>query len=384
MNNGKKYLIIALGVLVVLMIGVFILQSLRYRTAAPNTTAPSPTTDPYRYKNTYRGNGSSSATGLGTGDSSSSEDKAHSELTRIKKQLPLITNDYTVDYSSSLDKVILTRKTDAADGAFDDWLTQNGYSDLIENPYTTIYSNKSMEEVQTPYVTDTPQQQVQKIYNMVGAILQQPIITPSAIPTLTPTPTPTSIPTQSSSSTSSLSDAGFPQGDYVYYSQCHGKYDNYPLTPSCSLCHAGCGPTTVAMILSSLVDKKYTPPVVAEEYRDNGSQMCGTEMYIAKNVISHHGLKTSDYIVASGGGLDAKAVVDDFRGYLKNGWTIMVLAYYKPGGGGGHYFWVTDIDAQGNIKAYDPYYGMDQTPPISENVRYPFPKYTYAFGVKKQ
>ncbi|PIY69434.1 hypothetical protein COY90_00675 [Candidatus Roizmanbacteria bacterium CG_4_10_14_0_8_um_filter_39_9] len=155
------------------------------------------------------------------------------------------------------------------------------------------------------------------------------------------------------------------------------------MAEGCNICQAGCGPTTVAMILSSYVDKKNTPPYVVDIYKDIGAAACGTGLGYAKEVIVSGGAKTSDYILPyTDKQYLASEVASEFRSYIKNGWTIFALASYCDAGCG-HYFWITDVDEKGNILAYDPYYGKNSTPPINENSRNPFPKYLAAFGVKK-
>lgn len=388
MNNGKKYLIIASGVLVVLMIGVFILQNLLTKgTVLPQQNVPTPTLDPYKYPNGYPRAGSQSSSGKTPASSSTSssiiEAKGKTQLEQIKRMLPLETDDYAVKYSPNLDKIVVTRKTPEAEGAFNDWLINHNLPVLVNNPATTIYSDKTMEEVQTPYASMAPIKRINMAIDFFSLILNP---APPAMLKLSPSPTPkpttTPTPAQSSSNDQSSSNNTPPKeyGGYVYYSQCHGQYDNYPLAPGCTVCKAGCGPTTVAMILSTYVDKKYTPPVVVEIYKDIGAAACGTGLGYAKSVLSGHGVKTSDYIIPyTGAQHDVKDVADDLRAYINNGWTIFVLAAYP----GGHYFWMTDITSSGNVMAFDPYYGMDQTPPINENIRYPYPKYLAAFGVKK-
>ena len=91
------------------------------------------------------------------------------------------------------------------------------------------------------------------------------------------------------------------------------------------------------------------------------------------------GLKTTDYLVFNLEKSDT--VVPDLRKYLNAGWTFFTLANFRDNGGG-HFFWITDIDNQGNIFAYDPYYGRYEIP-YNENSRYPYPLYRVAFGVKK-
>ena len=70
---------------------------------------------------------------------------------------------------------------------------------------------------------------------------------------------------------------------------------------------------------------------------------------------------------------------------LTNGhpWTILALANFCDGGCG-HFFWVTTVDGNDNIWAFDPYYGIGQSLPYNENTRYPFPKYRYIILVRQK
>lgn len=386
MNNGKKYLLIASGILLTLLVGVFILQRLLSGGGGNSSMSPTPTLNPYSYTNRSGQNNNKVSGGGGSTSSAQAalakEQKARSQMEQVKRSLPLENDDYKVEYSPNLDKIVLTRKSGNADQAFNDWLNEHGYPLVVNNPGTIIYSDKSMEEVQTPFVSQPPRQRLDAAINLMSVLLY-----PSPLPTVRITLTPTPVPNSSSSKKSTSSSPYTPKeyGGYVYYSQCHGPYDNYPLTATCTVCQAGCGPTTVAMILSSYVDKKYDPPEVVDIYKSIGAAACGTGLGYAKSVLSSHGVTTSDYIIPyTGAEHDIKEVQDDLQAYLDNGWTIFVLAWYRPNQGGGHYFWLTDIDENGNALAFDPYYGMDQSPPINENVRYPMPKYAAAFGVKRK
>jgi hypothetical protein len=197
-----------------------------------------------------------------------------------------------------------------------------------------------------------------------------------------PTPTPdiqTSIPTNYQLPTT------IPSTKLSYYSQCSGPYDEKSLPDGCTVCKAGCGPVSVSMILSSYVDKTLNPLKTIALMDKAGVRMGCYGSYISEiySYLKGRGdLKVSDFIIPSDKELTAKEVAKDFEGYTKSGWTIFVLANFKKGAGG-HYFWVTDIKSNGDILAYDPYYGKQQTPPISENKYSPAPYYRYAFAVKK-
>ncbi len=387
MNNGKKYLAVAVGILGLLLVIIMIIQGMASRRNTPSSVYPSPTLDP-RSSSSRSGQNSSYIPGSGQYESPADANlptgegaESKKEMEELQTMLPIETEDYSVEYAPNIDRIVMTRKNPEADQIFNDWLIENGYPYVVNNPDAVIYSDKSMEEVQTPYSSPAPEKRMQQIYDVIDILFNQPTLMPTKLPNQARSSSSSSSTSRSSSSSSSRTPKEY--GGYVYYSQCHGPYDNYPLAAGCTVCDAGCGPTTVAMILSSFVDTKYDPPEVVDIYKSIGGAACGTGMGYAKSVLSSHGIKTSDYIIPYTGqehGIDE--VRDDLREYIDNGWTIFVLAWYKPNQGGGHYFWLTDIDEKGNALAFDPYYGMDQTPPINENVRYPMPKYAAAFGVK--
>lgn len=171
-------------------------------------------------------------------------------------------------------------------------------------------------------------------------------------------------------------------GGLVYYPQCNGSYDTYPLPSGCNVCRAGCGPTSVAMIVASYVDKTVNPTTIVDLYKKNNFFLgCDGSRYSdAKSALSQYGLKTTDYLIYSGKNI--QEIAGDFRSYIKSGWGLFALASYCEGGCG-HFFWITDIDNNNNVWAYDPYYGRKQAPPLNESIYDPFPQYRVVFGVKK-
>ncbi|OGK47851.1 hypothetical protein A2963_03290 [Candidatus Roizmanbacteria bacterium RIFCSPLOWO2_01_FULL_40_13] len=177
-----------------------------------------------------------------------------------------------------------------------------------------------------------------------------------------------------------------PPSGYKYYAQCGGSYDDIPLPNGCNLCKAGCGPTTVAMILASLVNSSIDPADVVNEYRNNNyyAGCDGSTLSNAKDALDNlggpKGLKTTLY--RSYNTAPIEQVASDFNNWIRSGWTIFALANYCENGCG-HFFWIIEIDNNNNVWAYDPYYGRYEAPPINENRYYPFPKYRAAFGVKK-
>jgi len=169
-------------------------------------------------------------------------------------------------------------------------------------------------------------------------------------------------------------------GEKVYYPQCNGPYDNDPLPNGCNICEAGCGPTSVSMILASYVDKKYDPPTVVNLYGQSGLQAgCkGTTIVDAQQILNQNGMKTTDVNYYGDSSYDE--TVQDFKQYLTNGWTLLTLVKYGPNWG--HFYWVVNVDENNNIWAYDP--GDARRPiPLNENTVVPTAKYYLAIGVKK-
>lgn len=166
----------------------------------------------------------------------------------------------------------------------------------------------------------------------------------------------------------------------VYYPQCGGPYDNDPMPNGCNLCAAGCGPTSVSMILSSYVNKQFDPPAVLKLYAQNGSPAgCqGTTIVDAQNILSQNGMKTTDVIYYVDSSNDE--AITDMKSYIQSGWTLLTLVSYAKDWS--HFYWVTNIDQNNNVWAYDP--GDAKRPvPLNENTVQPPAKYMLAIGVKK-
>jgi hypothetical protein len=162
------------------------------------------------------------------------------------------------------------------------------------------------------------------------------------------------------------------QYPYVYYPQCNGPFDNYPLPGGCTICQAGCGPTTVAMIVASYKDKSIDPRYIVNEY-GNAVGCEGSSLYTAANVLRNHGITVGEVIYLNY--KTANDVAPIFKGYIEVGKTIFTNADFKAGG---HYFWVIDVDQNNNIWSFDPYYGRFQIP-FNQNTL--DPKYKYTFTV---
>ena len=307
---------------------------------------------------------------------------------QIKQKLPQETSDFKIEYSVTQNKVVATKKTPQADQKIDQWLTENNLSDLKNQPEIFIIKNNpeisqslpsaspTINPLITLSITPSSDQNTKLLVDLLSILLSlgntnsentvpTPLLSVSPKTTISPSGKP-----------------GKPSGGFVYYSQCGGSFDSYPLPLGCTVCKAGCGPTTVAMIAASYVDKNITPKTIVDLYQKKGYFLgCDGSRYSdAKNALASYGIKTTDYLVYSYSTINQTAA--DFKNYIKSGWTIFVLASYCDGGCG-HFFWITDVSSNNDTWAYDPYYGRFQKPPYNEKNRYPFPKYRIAFGVKK-
>ena len=168
----------------------------------------------------------------------------------------------------------------------------------------------------------------------------------------------------------------------TYYSQCGDPYGNLALPGGCTLCRAGCGPTTASMILSSKVDASYTPQKLIDLYKQNGYQLdCDGSYYLnAKSIIEQYGVQTSDLIFYSPTPVSGSKIINDVKSYVQAGWTIFALANFGCSTGQcGHFFWIVDVDSQNNILAFDPFYGRFEIP-YNESAR--DPSYKLGFGVR--
>jgi len=318
--------------------------------------------------------------------------------------IPYDTEDFSIDYSSILNKYIVATKGGNGESAFSHWAKENSLLDTLNNKNIAIISNKTIQEVHTllpPELqptqdpqenTSTQQKQISLLLNLFNVFFSIPDTATMSFNYDVPTPTPTAYLQPSifnppfSSFPSSSQPSTNPQtgGDYIYFSQCEEPYREYPLTSSKTICQCGCGPTTVSMILSSYLGRSITPPDVVEIYKSQGRAQCGTSLGSAKKIMGEQGVKISDYIVPyNENGYKIEDVANDMKSYVKNGWTIFVLASFSSSSSQNHFFWITNIDDQNNVFAYDPYYGSGKIPPINQNGRYPYPKYLAAFGVRK-
>lgn len=154
--------------------------------------------------------------------------------------------------------------------------------------------------------------------------------------------------TTASEATDSASGCGTgtPAGEIVHYYQCDERWANSGYAGD-TMCAAGCGPTSMAMILTALVDKNITPmDVVAVA----GSQSGGTSDWnaLTNGVSAKWGVK-----------IESTTSFDDMYAFLKAG-QGMVWVGGSAGNGsvppftnGGHLIALTGVASNGNIMVAD-------------------------------
>jgi hypothetical protein len=297
------------------------------------------------------------------------------EVNKALPYTPYEDENFSFDYSPEFDKLIVKEKTPQGREKFNEWANNNNLTDLAANPEFIVFENKATGNYDKDKFLDFDP--VNELFNLFLNLGQGVETTSTNNQNARNNNSQTSNKSQSEKNQSSL-----PSGKYIYYAQCDSEYADLPLPDGCNMCQAGCGAATASMIASSYLGNNFNPKTIVNMYKSRGYLLsCAGSRYAdARSLLQSLGLKTTDYIVFDYGQADQVAGI--LKKYLSSGWTFFTLANFKQGGGG-HYFWITEIDNKGNIWAYDPYYGRFQAPPYNENSRDPFPQYRLAFGVKK-
>lgn len=363
----RKILIIATVVLFFILALIFTLNSLKKPPSQTEPTTIVPTTVPFETFNKVE------------------------VINAAQTIAPFETENFRFDYSPSLDKMVVTEKTNDGYQEYVGWISENGLPELVGNPELVAFEDETTDQLSTGSTNSSVGLSSSSNGSLSSGVEKQdfdPLIEflniflnfGQGLENIQITPNPSN-PTQPTQPTLPQSGGEQPSGKLTYYAQCNG-YGNISLPSGCNLCQSGCGPTTVAMIASSYLGNQYDPQAIVNLYKNKGYFLgCGGSVPSnAKAALESLGLKTTTYMSYSEETADQ--VAPDFKKYIDAGWTIFAYGDFKEGPTGGHFFWITDVQG-GNIMAYDPYYGKSSTPPINENDRYPFPKYKGAFGVKK-
>jgi hypothetical protein len=134
--------------------------------------------------------------------------------------------------------------------------------------------------------------------------------------------------------------------DVVYYNQGDARWANMSYGRTGQMWRSACGPTALAIAVSSLTSNKVTPPEVAKWSADNGYYVegDGSSRALIPNGGAHYGLNVT------GLGIDAQKVVDALAGG-KLIVAIMAKGHFTKFG---HYIVLRGVTSDGKILVADP------------------------------
>ena len=135
--------------------------------------------------------------------------------------------------------------------------------------------------------------------------------------------------------------------EVVYFNQLEEPWASLPYASS-TVANSGCGPTSMAIVISTLTGKNVTPEMTKSFAEDNGEyvQGQGTSHSFIGNAAAHWGL-TCEKV--------GKDRMDDVVQALKEGKMVVEIceAYTITGGSSGHFIVLTGVTSDGYITIAD-------------------------------
>nr|MBP6993931.1 C39 family peptidase [Candidatus Woesebacteria bacterium] len=143
------------------------------------------------------------------------------------------------------------------------------------------------------------------------------------------------------------------------------------------LCAAGCVPTSMSQVIASYADSSYTPVDAARALRNGSHLSCdGSDMIYQNQLLNTYSSSIEKGpITDSNGALAVDA--SRLKPFFDEGWTALArIGYTRERYGStvrGHYIWITRIDSNNDVWAYDPYFvntevmGQNAQAPINMN-----------------
>lgn len=135
--------------------------------------------------------------------------------------------------------------------------------------------------------------------------------------------------------------------EIVYFNQLEEPWASLPYASS-TVANSGCGPTSMAIVISTLTGKNVTPEMTKSFAEDNGEyvQGQGTSHSFIGNAAAHWGL-TCERV--------GKDRMDDVVQALKEGKMVVEIceAYTITGGSSGHFIVLTGVTSDGYITIAD-------------------------------
>ena len=182
---------------------------------------------------------------------------------------------------------------------------------------------------------------------VLALLLWFPPVFPKKAPT--PEPSPARQVMAMSGRTKSLEDEGFPEragsdGQVVYYNQTDPRWADKNYGPSDLIRDTGCGPTVLAMTVSSFTDRKMNPEEMCQWAYENGYCSVGSGSYhgLIAEGLEHFGLE----ITVSNSGDEVKQAFLEKRPVI----AVMGEGHFT---GGGHFILLCDMDRDGQVSVAD-------------------------------
>lgn len=170
-------------------------------------------------------------------------------------------------------------------------------------------------------------------------------------------------------------------GDFIYYSQSDEKWSSKPYTSLTTIGRGGCGPTSLAMIVATLIDSSVTPVEVADVGAKNDSVLEGEGTVHAK--LLEPAAQKWGFTYTNLGGQALDAAIDVIN---RGGLVYMSGTGPAPFTDSGHVVVMRGVTSSGEIIIADPY-GGDRD--VSRGVENIYPRSTIeayrtsTFGITK-
>ena len=142
-----------------------------------------------------------------------------------------------------------------------------------------------------------------------------------------------------------LGEAG--QTEVVYFNQLDSRWANEMYGRSGTIGSSGCGPTALAIAVSTLTEKMVEPPEICEWSEDNGYRCEGNGSYhsLIPNGAKHYGLKVEKL---------GRSSKEELREHLSSGKLVIAIMSKGHFTSSGHFIVLRGITEDGKVLVADP------------------------------
>lgn len=142
-----------------------------------------------------------------------------------------------------------------------------------------------------------------------------------------------------------LGEAG--ETKVVYYNQCDSRWSNQMYGKSSTIGAAGCGPTSMAIVVSTLTGKNVDPPTMCAWSVRNGHRCEGNGSYhsLIPAAAQHYGLKVDKL---------GRSSARELQQHLSKGHLVVAIMSKGHFTSNGHFIVLRGITASGKVLVADP------------------------------